>query len=88
MPTDKRKTTETIKDAKSLSGIGLGYKEEGFLFVMDYICKVGNTKKSDKFAVTFSPESMQTIIKALFECGKAYQKEFGKDIGFADVEEE
>jgi hypothetical protein len=90
MPTKKKKPAEFFLDVKpnKLLGIGLGFKEESFLMVMEYGSTDRETSGTDKIAVTFSVENMQTVVKALFDCGKAYQKQFGTDIGFGDFEEE
>lgn len=90
MPNKKEKATEVMGELKpyKLSGLGLGYKEESFLIVLDYIYKDEEEEKTDKFSVTFAPENMKVIIGALFECGRAYQKQFGKDIGFGDIKED
>ena len=90
MSTDAKNQEEIILDEvpSRISRIGLGYNEDDFILLINCNDPTDESKAKDMFAATFPPSYIQKLIKSLFEIGKQYQKEFGKDIGFGDIEEE
>lgn len=90
MSTQKKKPEFEILDImpNKITRMGVGYNDNEFLLIMEYNNEIGEEMKNETFAATFPPMYMQELIEALFECGKKYQNEFNKDIGFGDVEEE
>lgn len=90
MTTKEEKSEEILLDVRPnlITQVTFGYNDEEVLMILEYENKIDDKAIKEKFAATFPPGALQGMIEGLFDCGKAYQQEHGKDIGFGNVKGE
>jgi hypothetical protein len=90
MTTQEKKLSEITLEVipNRINQISVGYNKDEFLMVLDYNDKNNDETIRKNFTAILPLNSIQKIIEGLFDCGKAYQKQYGIDIGFGDVKEE
>ncbi len=73
-----RKADEKEINICDLKAVKIGFNENDFLLMLN--CMEDDC--GDGYAVTIPIDAMKQITDGFIACGKEYQKEFNKDIGF------